>query len=199
MRRVNVITYYVVFLLFIIVSVSVFAQERRPARRLQERAKPEVLYLTPEQEAEVLEYIREAYPERAKNLELWKDLRPEQYRKGLSRAFREMRFMEALKEKDPDRYGRVAEEKRLERESRQLAQQYRKTEDEAEKTRLKGELQSLLYELFDYRQMNRKDEIERLEKRLAELREANQERLASKEEIVQRRLDALLGEKGMEW
>ena len=88
MRRVNVITYYVVFLLFIIVSVSVFAQERRPARRLQERAKPEVLYLTPEQEAEVLDYIREAYPERAKNLELWKDLRPEQYRKGLSRAFR---------------------------------------------------------------------------------------------------------------
>jgi len=199
MRRVNVITYYVVFLLFITVSVSVLAQERRPARRLQERAKPEVLYLTPEQEAEVLEYIREIYPERAKNLDLWKDLRSEQYRKGLSRAFREMRFMEALKEKDPDRYGRVAEEKRLERESRQLAQKYRKKEDEAEKTRLKGELESLLYEIFDCRQMNRKDEIERLEKRLTELRKANQERLASKEEIVQRRLDELLGEKGMEW
>ena len=199
MRRIKLGIFFVVLALFLGGSVSVFGQKRPLSRRVQEQPKQEVLYLTPEQEAEALEYLREVYPERVEDILVWKDLRPDQYRRGLSRAFREMRFMKMLKEKNPERYARVSEEKQLERKSRSLAKKYREADDETEKARLREELEVLLDGLFDYRQMNRKGEIERLEKRLAELREDNQKRLANKEEIVQKRLRELLGEKGLEW
>ena len=199
-------------ILFTIGFSSVFAQDgfqnqnqqdkRRAGvlRQAQRQVQAEVLHLTPEQEEEVLKYIQQAYPDRAERLIRWKDLRPEAYKNALSRAFREMRFMEELKERNPERYARVSEEKLLESQSRELAQKYRQSDDDAEKEQLRKEMEDLLYKLFDYRQANRQDEIDRLEKRLAELKEATQERLENKTEIVERRLRELLGEqKGFEW
>lgn len=200
-------------ILFTIGFSSVFAQDRLQTqnqqdkrragnvlRQAQRQAQPEVLYLTPEQEAEVLKYIQATYPDRAERLIKWKDLRPDDFKNALSKAFREMRFMEALKERNPERYARVSEEKLLESQSRELAQMYRQSDDDAEKERLRKEMEDLLNKLFDYRQVNRQDEMDRLEKKLAELKEANQERLENKSEIVERRLRELLGkQKGFEW
>lgn len=175
-------------------------QERVRPRQQQPRREPEVLYLNPDQEEETLEYLKEFHPDQAGDLLLLKARRPERYWTVLSRAFREMRYLEGLKEKDPERYERVSREKKLEREAWNLSRKYRQTEDDNEKVRLREELKSLLDQVFDYRQMNRQEEIEKLEKRLAELKENNQRRLANKNEIVQRRLKQLLGdEKGMEW
>jgi len=174
--------------------------QRRRAQNLQRTVQQEILYLTQEQEDEALKYIRETYTDRAERLIRWKDVRPEAYKNALSKAFREMRFMEELKERDPDRYARVMEEKRLESQSRELAAAYRQSDDDAERERLHKEMEDLLSKLFDYRQINRLDEIDRLEKKLEELKAANQERLDNKAEIVQRRLKELLGERrGFEW
>lgn len=175
-------------------------QERVRPQQQQRRQEREVLYLNPEQEEETLEYLKEFHPGRGGDLLLLKASRPERYWAFLSRAFREMRYLEDLKEKDPERYERVFQEKKLEREAWNLSRQYRQTEDDKEKARLKEELKSLLDQVFDFRQMNRQEEIEKLEKRLAELKENNQKRLANKDEIIQRRLKQMLGdEKGMEW
>lgn len=160
----------------------------------------DVLYLTPEQEREAIEYIREVYPDRVENLLAIKERRPLLYRRFLSRGYREMRHLEELKEKDPERYDQRMEEKRLDEDARNLARQYRESDDESEKARLKDELKVLLDRIFDYRQRNRQFEIEKLERRLAELKETNQQRLDNKDEIVRRRLDQMLGrQREWEW
>lgn len=175
-----------------------YGQERSRARRPGAQAKPEILYLTPEQEEEVIAYMRKARPDRVENLLDLKGKRPGLYRSFLSRAYREMRYMERLQEDDPERYEQVAQEKKLEEEARALAKKYRESADENEKVQLKEDLKALLDKLFDYRQMNRQFEIEKLEKRLEELKDVNERRLANKEEIVGRRLDEMLGTK-REW
>jgi hypothetical protein len=171
-------------------------------RRQKPLAQPQqdVLYLTPEQEREAIAYIREVYPDRLENLLAIKERRPLLYRRFLSRGYREMRHLEEMKEKDPERYDQRMEEKRLDEDARNLARQYRESDDESEKARLKDELKVLLDRIFDYRQRNRQFEIEKLERRLAELKETNQQRLDNKDEIVQRRLDQMLGrQREWEW
>ena len=177
-----------------------YAQERSRARRPGDQAQPEILYLTPEQEEEVIAYLRDTRPDRVDNLLDLKGRRPGLYRSFLSRAYREMRYLNRLKEDDPERYEQVAQEKKFEEEARLLAKKYRESEDENERVRLREDLKVLLDKLFDYRQMNRQFEIEKLEKRLEELKDVNERRLANKEEIVGRRLDEMLGTKReLEW
>ena len=63
-----------------------------------------------------------------------------------------------------------------------------------------AELEELLYRIFEYRQLNRKAEIERIEKKLEELKKENQLRLEKKDEMVQRQLNKLLGIRSdLEW
>ena len=156
-----------------------------PAVPLQERAligvpgppeAPEVLYLNESQEAEVLEFIRESDPEHIEKLLVLKTERPEQYRRQLSLAYREMRELQRLKKNDPERYERVVKERELTRKSITLAREYREMNDEKKSKNLRSELQRVLSTLFDYRQMNRDDEIQRLENRLAELKKINDKR-----------------------
>ena len=171
-------------------------RRQKPLKQPQQ----DVLYLTPEQEKEAIEYIRKVYPDRLENLLAIKERRPLLYRTFLSRGYREMRHLEELKEKDPERYDQRMQEKSLDEEARELARQYRESDDESEMARLRDELKALLDKIFDYRQQNRQFEIEKLEKRLAELRETNQKRLDNKNEIVQRRLDQMLArQREWEW
>jgi|GEM_PF-3125025 len=160
----------------------------------------DILYLTKEQEEKTLNYMKEMYPDRFERFIKIKELRPLIYRRGLSRAYREMRFIEELKNKDQVRYQRVLQEKKLTTKSRILAKKYKETDDEDQKNRIREELKGILSELFNIRQQVREDEIERLEKKLAELKEINRKRLANKDAIVEKKLAEMLGEnKDMEW
>ena len=191
------------YLLFTIVTILIcmetmaFGQDRRQPRNM---SKQEILFLTPEQEAEVMAYVKSAHPEKLDQFMSLKDSKPMVYRRMLTRGYREMRLMTELKERDPERYSRVGEERKLESKSQALVRKMKATEDEEEKLRLRPEIERILNQVFDLRQSNRQMEIERLEKKLSELKENNQKRLASKEEILKRRLTELLGEeKGLEW
>lgn len=200
MRR-NHITIACVIMTFLFIGIELtFSQEARRTQRVTRQSQPDVLHMTPEQEAEVLKYLKEVRPEQYEELERLKERRPEQYRRLISRAFREIRYMEELKEKDPDRFKVLSQEKQLERETQKLARQYRNSNDDEEKEQLLEELTKLLEKSFDLRQMNREFEIERLEKRLAEAKTANTKRLENKEEIVRLRLSQMLGKrKEFEW
>ena len=162
-------------------------------------SQPDVLYLTPEQEEEALAYIKKNQPDEFEELMVWKQTRAVRYQQLVSRAFREMRFLKNLKEKDPQKYERISRERKLNRESMRLAKTYRAAEGEEEKERLENEIAALLNELFDLRQMIRKEEIDKLERKLTELRQVNQKRLDNKEAIIQRRLTELLGDRSMVW
>jgi len=159
-----------------------------------------ILYLTEEQEDEVMEFLYKTDKRRAEMLGKIKDSDPKDYRRQLSLAFREMRELKRLQEDDPERYERVIKEKELNYHSYVLMGEYKKAKDEEKKTKIRNDLIKLLDELFDLRQLNREEEIERLEKRIAELKEINNKRLENKENIVLNRLATLLKEdRGLEW
>lgn len=189
---------YLLCLVIIFSATAAEAQNQRPLRRND--GMQQVQSLTSAQEQEVLEYLKQQFPERLERLEDIEDNRPFLYRRTLARLYREMQTLKRVKDNDPERYEELLQERRLEVESLELAQQYKETEDESEKQKIKTRLQKLLYEIFDYRQLNRQKEIERLEKRLAELKEQNDRRQEMKEEIVERRLLQLTGQESvLEW
>ncbi len=172
---------------------------RRP-QRANRANEPETLLLTPEQEAETIAYVEKVQPDRVEQLKRMKTRNSGNYAKFLSRAFREMRYLEDLKESDPERYEKVSAERNLDRQVRDLARQYKRETDSSEKSRLEGEILTLLQQQFDFRQIHRNEEIDRLEKRLAELKANNQDRVDNKDEIIQRRVEQLLGDnRAFEW
>ncbi|TVQ03127.1 MAG: hypothetical protein EA381_01990 [Planctomycetaceae bacterium] len=79
------------------------------------------------------------------------------------------------------------------RRSLELAARLRQTDDAEEQERLRGELTELLAKAFDERRKIQQQEMERLEARLKSIRELDQRRQELKDQIVERRLNELLG------
>ncbi len=80
-----------------------------------------------------------------------------------------------------------------------LGAQYQKASD-AEKAKLKDDLKKKLYELFELKESDRKEEYERLREKLDKLKETLNERQKFKDEIVKRKMEELIGEsKHIRW
>ena len=187
---------------FVIVGFNkAYSQDvRRRAKRPLTTQEKVIPVLTPEDEEGALEYLQESDPQKALNLLSIRESNPAYYHKLISRYAYEIKVLNRLKETDPEKYDRLVNEKRMDRESRMLANNYRITENAEEKAQIKNNLESILNKIFDERQLNRKDEIERLENRLAELKRINQERLVNKEKIINLRIEKLLGgNRSLEW
>jgi hypothetical protein len=185
--------------MLVVGSQYILAQKR--SERFHDRMKhADVLYLTPEQEDEVMAYLRENYADRLDELNELKKKRDILYKRKMSQAYREMRFMKDLKERDEERYKRVADEKKLEKQIRLMVESYLKSSNPLKKEELRTGIRKLLNKIFDYRQMNRQEEIAKLEMKLNELKEINEQRIANKDAIVENRLIDLLGQKPeLEW
>ncbi len=198
--------YKVVSVVFLILIMSVFsfvnAQERpQNVRNRQLMNIRDIQKLTPMQEELVLKHIKSTYPEeRYQKLLDLKQTRVEVYNRLLLKAYREMQYMESLKERDSEQYEKMKEKRELDIECKKFVDQYKSTENVSEKENLKNQIVELLKEIFDIRQSNREKEIERLEKRLAEAKENNRKRKQNKDKIVAERLEELLGEQDwMKW
>ena len=81
---------------------------------------------------------------------------------------------------------------RMEMESRRLAQQARRAEGE-ERTRLEAELDEKLQEIFDRKQALREEQIDKLREEMNEALDKHNEREQNRREIIERRLNQLLG------
>ena len=84
---------------------------------------------------------------------------------------------------------------KLEMESRRLAQRARRAEGE-ERTRLEGELEEKLQEIFDRKQALQEERIDGLRGDLDDLLDKHNERSQNQREIIERRLRNLLGKEG---
>jgi len=102
--------------------------------------------------------------------------------------------LQRVKEEDPVRYERELQIRKLEEESRDLGRSIRKSKDESEKKQLRADLNKLLSNLFDLRELNRQDEIDRLRAELERLQQTLAKRQKNKVAIVERRLKQLTGE-----
>ena len=82
----------------------------------------------------------------------------------------------------------------LEQRTMQLAHRYRLAAEE-QREELKKELTEVINKHFDVRQEKRELQLKRMEEALSKLREAIQKRSDARDEIVEKRLGDLVGER----
>jgi hypothetical protein len=176
-------------------------QHEREMKQKQQQYQEQLLHMiyekdiTAEQEKEILEKIKKENPDEVEELMLLKKERPIEFRKILIQRQYELERLEELKERDPGRYEQKIKEHSLERQSRQLTEKFRENNDEKEKARIKNDLSVVLSELFDLREKDREEEIKHLNQKLEHLKSVLAERKKKKKEIVDRRLQELIGER----
>jgi len=99
----------------------------------------------------------------------------------------------SVEENDPEMYPLLKEDYELERQSRELALQYRRAPI-SQRAAIRRQLQEVVTQHFESRQRRRLLELKRLEEELKRLRDAIDRRNEAREEVVGRRVSELLGE-----
>jgi hypothetical protein len=152
--------------------------------------------LTPEQASQVIESVREHFPLLADRLsESVKD-NPDAVR-NLLREYPRLAELIRLKKSDPKMFDLRSQDLRLEKQTRELVQQYRlaqKTGDKPKAEALKNDLQRVIGEHFTLRQNVRELELERLELKLSQLKTQLETRKKNRDALVQSRLSELTDE-----
>jgi hypothetical protein len=157
-------------------------------------------FLGPEQEKEALDFIQTVAPFRVEILKKMKQFDYREYQKRLLEVFQTKIQLDMLKQTDPDQYQSRLDEIKMDQESNRLGEEYRKTGSQEEKDRIRGNLKTVLNQLFDVREKNKQAEVKHLEEQLAKLKSTMADRKKNKEQIVQNRLEDLIDEgNGMRW
>jgi hypothetical protein len=97
-----------------------------------------------------------------------------------------------LEKSDPEMYKLVKADMDLERQSRELAMQYRRASSD-ERAKLKDKIKELVAKHFDVRQERRALELKRLETQLQKLRENIERRKQARDKLVDQRVSELVG------
>ncbi len=98
-----------------------------------------------------------------------------------------------MRETDPDMFNLVKEEEELERQSRDLAQQFRKASGD-ERAKIKDLVEKTVNRHFDVRQQRRALELKRLEEELKRLHDSLDRREKARKDLVEKRVSDLLGQ-----
>ena len=102
--------------------------------------------------------------------------------------------LERLRETDPEMFELEQNDQRLERESHELAEQYRRAPESPARDELRAKLQEAVKRHFKARQERRELEVKRLQAQLERLRSAVERRAKDADTIIDRRMSQLLGE-----
>ncbi|MFQ5605634.1 MAG: hypothetical protein ACE5HS_20370 [bacterium] len=189
----NKLAYLILGFFFTLTLVK--AQAQAPPPPQPDKRAP----LTAEQIEEALEFAEQFDPKLVEQLEELKIDMPERFNREVRHLLREKRRLERLQKRDQTRYEQVLNIQKMEIQSHVMGQQYQEAE-ESEKAQIKTELKSLLAKLFELRSQDRQEEVKRLEKQLDELKQSLAAREKNKEQIIERRLQQLTGEKSyLEW
>ena len=98
---------------------------------------------------------------------------------------------ESLKTRDPELYNLTKEDRDLERQTRDQAEQYRHA-DKAEQAKIKEKLAEIVDKHFAVRQQLRTLEVKRLEQQVKQLRDRIDQREKERKDIVGKRIDELI-------
>ena len=133
------------------------------------------------------------------NLETLKAKNPDAYRRRIGQSSRKIRHLKHMKEKDPERFKSQVEMLRQEGKCAKLTKEYRDAQTDEEKAKIRAELKQILDQLFDKKQGENEARVKQLEDQISKLKARNEERVKSKAEIVEKRLEQLTPEKNLEW
>ncbi|MEN6458955.1 MAG: hypothetical protein ABFC63_08485 [Thermoguttaceae bacterium] len=98
----------------------------------------------------------------------------------------------SLEKKDPELFALIKKDMEFERQTRELAKQYRDA-SEADQPKVKEQIAEVVGKHFDIRQQRRALELKRLEQELQRLRDTMDHRSKARKEIVERRVSELTG------
>jgi len=100
----------------------------------------------------------------------------------------------------PEAYEKLKQSKRMEIEAENMAERYRKSSDDKERSDIQKEIRKILKENFSLSQDIRRVEAAQIEKELNEINAVIKKREESRDIIIDRRLHELLhGEDPFEW
>jgi len=154
--------------------------------------------LDPEQTEKVLDFLRQFHPELFAEAQELREQNPPEFMRLIDRMAREMQELAELRRRDPRRFELTRQDRQLERESLELAEQIRDAADPDEAAELRQRLREVLQQAFDVRMELRRLEAEEIRRKLERLEKILDARAAAKDKIVERRLRQLLRE-GDEW
>lgn len=97
-----------------------------------------------------------------------------------------------LERDDPEMYALLAEDQKLDRETQELAVKCRQAKAE-DREKLVKELGVKVNQHFDSRQKRRELQLKRMEEELARLREAIEARNQTRDEVIKKRMNDLVG------
>jgi hypothetical protein len=140
---------------------------------------------------EIFAWLKEHDAAAAEDLGAAMKTRPDEFWRRFPELVHHVEMMQELQRTDPQAFEYAKQERKLERESMELAQQYRKVGIDDRKA-IESKLTTVLADLFDLREKMRAREIERLQKEIEELKERLKKRKELKEDIVRRRLNEML-------
>lgn len=118
----------------------------------------------------------------------------EPLRSALGRESAAGLYLRQMREENRALFGQLSSEGRMEWEARQLAFRIRASRSANERETLKGDLKTKLEEILELKHENRLAEIRELEERLSALKQALKEREKRRGELVDVRLQELIGE-----
>ncbi len=109
-----------------------------------------------------------------------------------SPATGQRQYLSELERSSRQLYERIVRERRMEQQAQGLARTIRLMSEGAEREAKVDTLRSMLHEIFDLKQENRRREIERLQQKIRELQKSIQKREQMREVMIDRRLHHLL-------
>ncbi len=151
-----------------------------------------------EDREKAMAWLKENEPTRLERLGELKQQRPDEYERAVTQIAMEVRDLLAMKQNDPKRYERRMSQRKLDYRANELAEKIRGAGENQDTTAERKELKDVLGKLFDLREEDREQELKRLADELTRLKETMAKRRESKDKLVERRMEDLLGE-GMEW
>lgn len=148
--------------------------------------------LSDEERESIRAMVAESFPERLEEFEAATS--GDQPRDGrFMRVIGELMRMRELKENDPEMFEVQAAEMRLEFQMRRLAREYRFSEDEAERERLKGDIRKAAAERFDLQGVRMEIEIDQLRAKLDHLQKVIEKRFADRDKSIDRMVERITG------
>ena len=143
---------------------------------------------------ELQEFLEDFMPGRVEELARLRRTNMGEFREVMGQIMRQKRELDQLRERDPDEYERRRNRLLLETEARELVEQVRRTENQEAKQAAKERLAEIVSQQFEFQCEDIEKQIEALTEQIRKTKELLEKRRASKEKIVQRRVDELCGD-----
>jgi len=177
---------------------KITADEGQPP--LPRPPKPAPVKISEQQKNEIIEFYKQIESDIEKNLEQLRVRNPQKYERKLQNLYREYVFLNRKKEEDPELYRKAIELRKLSATVRVMANNYKKSDSDSERGKIRTKLRDTLSMVFDLKEKERVAEMDRIKKRLVRLQAEMVERQNNKDQIVENRLNKLIGKEHLyEW